>query len=105
MTMPDTGLASPFLYTPVMPEGATLHQQIINAVNARREDLGWTWAEVARRAGYSVQYTSNLRNQQSDMKLATAAALLEAVGLTVILTGTPGFDPNATPKGLDGEQH
>jgi transcriptional regulator with XRE-family HTH domain len=68
----------------------------IEQVQAKRRSLGWTYQDVADRAGMHAPNVSRILKGEVDPKLSTAEALARAVGLK--LNCTRGIAPPGKPR-------
>lgn len=85
-------------YTALMlDDSSAAKEALFDAIDRRRQELGWTWADVARGAGMSRQLLHTLR-QSPNPSIITTLRLLDVVGLTLVVAGKPGFDPTKPPQ-------
>ena len=69
----------------------------IEQVQAKRRSLGWTYRDVADRAGMHAPNVSRILKGEVDPKLSTAESLARAVGLK--LTCARGVAPRNSGRG------
>lgn len=70
---------------------------------ARRKQLGWTQGEVARKAGISVGFLSNLENGKRSVGAAVLYELARVLGLSLdsLMSGTDGGVATAETRDIE----
>lgn len=72
-----------------------LSREVVTAVEARREALGWSRSELARRLDTSPAYVTKILNGGANFTLASLARLAATLGLGLDLRLAPGADTAA----------
>jgi len=82
-------------------------RDLASAVRGRRRDLGLSQSELAKKAGVSRKWISELEAGKSRVELGLVIRVLERLGLTLVVEGTARMRRSGTTIDLDAvlERH
>lgn len=79
------------------------HQDVAETVRAQRRGLGWTQAELARRAKTSVRFLGSLEAGHERAEIGKILRVLKTLGITVVAMPGPVRE-SQVPDDIDLDQ-
>lgn len=82
------------------PEVELIQRRLRDRVHARRQELGWTWSELARRSGLSLRTVAELEAGRANLAIGRVAMLARALMVPVefLVAEAPAVLPEAAER-------